>query len=486
MSRRLHAVSSAPTPRHTPEEPRWADGHDTHFLRRLDRLSDEHVELALELYRDPDIVRELVAGERSATGRYVLSFGETDGPFIVVTHAARFVTCLGRGMSPHHEGQPLVPRAALDAVLSRRRGMRARAIETRVVRAAGGDREAERLTVRMAQLGLRFAREDAAELLAVRAVYAEPVVNGLRDLAATIETLLPLAASVRFDRMRGADLAVVWQLHVCAAMLSAMLLLTDDVEAQVLASRMPGADPIVHAAALAYRLGTFAGGYRALWAIARRGRAAIAPLAALASHPCPEVRAFRELGLGAIASASRSDRDEALAATSRLPALAGSLDERMARLGAFVRSIHDGTSEHDHAEWFRRFARRAAAAVIHGRMDVGLAEAGAIPLETACSLVASLGRSVLPEPDRARMHAVALPWLARAEATDLFVPRDHARFACGGDMASASAWVEPCVRALYGSRAETRVAEAKVGRNDRCPCGSGGKYKRCCAIRAAA
>ncbi len=27
---------------------------------------------------------------------------------------------------------------------------------------------------------------------------------------------------------------------------------------------------------------------------------------------------------------------------------------------------------------------------------------------------------------------------------------------------------------------QTRVAEAKVGRNEPCPCGSGKKYKRCC------
>ena len=27
---------------------------------------------------------------------------------------------------------------------------------------------------------------------------------------------------------------------------------------------------------------------------------------------------------------------------------------------------------------------------------------------------------------------------------------------------------------------QTRVAEAKVGRNEPCPCGSGKKYKKCC------
>jgi SWIM/SEC-C metal-binding protein len=31
---------------------------------------------------------------------------------------------------------------------------------------------------------------------------------------------------------------------------------------------------------------------------------------------------------------------------------------------------------------------------------------------------------------------------------------------------------------------KTEVADAKIGRNEPCPCGSGKKYKRCCAGRA--
>jgi hypothetical protein len=27
------------------------------------------------------------------------------------------------------------------------------------------------------------------------------------------------------------------------------------------------------------------------------------------------------------------------------------------------------------------------------------------------------------------------------------------------------------------------LASAKIGRNDRCPCGSGKKYKKCCALK---
>jgi hypothetical protein len=32
-------------------------GHAAHFLRRVDRLDTQHADLALGLYRDPELVR---------------------------------------------------------------------------------------------------------------------------------------------------------------------------------------------------------------------------------------------------------------------------------------------------------------------------------------------------------------------------------------------------------------------------------------------
>ena len=34
-------------------------GHDTHFLERLSRVSESHTSLALSLYRDPGLVKEI-------------------------------------------------------------------------------------------------------------------------------------------------------------------------------------------------------------------------------------------------------------------------------------------------------------------------------------------------------------------------------------------------------------------------------------------
>ena len=51
----------------------------------------------------------------------------------------------------------------------------------------------------------------------------------------------------------------------------------------------------------------------------------------------------------------------------------------------------------------------------------------------------------------------------------------------GGEMAEASEQGQG-----EGAKVKTIVrAQAKVGRNDDCPCGSGKKYKKCCGVHAA-
>src|SRR5688500_8891497 len=74
--------------------------HAEHFLSRLDRLNTREVDLALGLYRDPDLLRGASAGVvAGAAERVAVSLGDSRrGPFIVVTRAGHFVTCLAEGM----------------------------------------------------------------------------------------------------------------------------------------------------------------------------------------------------------------------------------------------------------------------------------------------------------------------------------------------------------------------------------------------------
>src|SRR5205823_2468253 len=75
-------------------------------------------QLALTLYRDPGLVRVLLAQIDFDEGveRAALALDDGgDGPFVIVTKEGRFVTCLARGMRPDPT-QPVISRAKLDGI----------------------------------------------------------------------------------------------------------------------------------------------------------------------------------------------------------------------------------------------------------------------------------------------------------------------------------------------------------------------------------
>src|SRR5260370_879724 len=68
--------------------------HAEHFLSRLDRLPPSEVDLALELYRDRDLLRAVLdaATLPERAERAAISIDHpVDGPFLVVTRSGHFV-----------------------------------------------------------------------------------------------------------------------------------------------------------------------------------------------------------------------------------------------------------------------------------------------------------------------------------------------------------------------------------------------------------
>jgi len=77
-------------------------GHDVHFLERLSRVEAEDESLALSLYQDPELVRTILSLAQLPDGaeRVALALQEDpEGPHVVVARDGGFVTCLGSGMS---------------------------------------------------------------------------------------------------------------------------------------------------------------------------------------------------------------------------------------------------------------------------------------------------------------------------------------------------------------------------------------------------
>src|SRR5690606_28401917 len=89
----------------SPRPPRRSEpmSHATHFLSRLERIEPAEVELAMSLYRDTPLVKELLARAKLPDGasRVALSLDDPgEGPFVLLERDGGFVTCLARGMRP--------------------------------------------------------------------------------------------------------------------------------------------------------------------------------------------------------------------------------------------------------------------------------------------------------------------------------------------------------------------------------------------------
>lgn len=102
-------------------------GHATHFLERLERLSSLHVEWALHMYRDPELVRMVLAAAKipENASRVALSLDDpVTGPFVIVDRSGQFITCLGEGMK--QSKWPVVERYVLDNQVPKLEELRAR------------------------------------------------------------------------------------------------------------------------------------------------------------------------------------------------------------------------------------------------------------------------------------------------------------------------------------------------------------------------
>ena len=108
---------------------RRGSGHDHHFLMRLARINRTQTELALSLYYDSPLVKVVLLSHvpdfKDRKKRVAISLDHPrKGPFIIVSCAGRFITCLASGMFPSRH--PIITRKQLDATTAHVREIRAR------------------------------------------------------------------------------------------------------------------------------------------------------------------------------------------------------------------------------------------------------------------------------------------------------------------------------------------------------------------------
>jgi hypothetical protein len=454
-----------------------ATGHADHFLRRLDRVSDGHVERALTLYRDSEMLREVLSRARLSDGaeRVAISLDDpVNGPFVIVTRTGAFVTCLGPCMRVKIDGRlTLVTREQLDAAAGKVTRMRERLAQVdRFVR-EGGEGAASGALRRLGEDGLRFCREDAQTLLTFGPIVANDLVSVLARCGDWIHKHAAEAAWLRFDRLRGADEQLAETFGRAAWAFSHLMVLTDQEDARDAAeSARRDADrrtsreaaPLWSIAVrTAFCLGTSAHATRALWVLAQRPREALALLDPLDESPHASERVLREAGLGAVALASHA--------------------HRFAARKALARAVEDGSGP-----WIDRYAG-SIGALVRSTLDAGQAcAAGDMPDEVSRVLPSVGPQSWLGDGagiDVLLRVLLAMPWIVRAGPADLFLPRARVTVIPETGLADVAAMVVPFARETGLQRQKpVRRHNPSIGRNDPCPCGSGRKLKRCCGAVA--
>jgi hypothetical protein len=176
-------------------------GHATHFLQRLDRIDDRQTELALSLYRDDDLLKSVLASIELPEHADRLAISLEDpalGPFVVVTRAGRFVTCLAHGM---RTGLPLVTRERFEIAASRVQRMRDELDRLRQLRESGAESQVKRLFRSMQQDGARFCCEDATVLARVQPLIAPTLAPEVTRMLMVVVDFARALAPLRFDRL---------------------------------------------------------------------------------------------------------------------------------------------------------------------------------------------------------------------------------------------------------------------------------------------
>ncbi len=455
--------------------------HDEHFLSRLDRLDAAQVEDALALYYDPRLVQAILvhAQERGPEDRIAISMDDPrEGPFIIVTQGGSFVTALGRGMGV--AGVPVVPRSVWDA--ARREQERVREAFARAREVSG--REMSAMSGKLLTRGPWVSREVMSAMIDLARLVPGPFLvrwaETLADLAKTLEVVRTRDRWHRlgddfFDRT-GRVLWAASHYGVIVAASSVKELPEDHPARKVL----DALDPSFYTS----RIGVLGPLVRGLWAVGKLG-----PI--FFSH---YKQRFREntgrvgpmdaaLGLAIIGSRFRKYRGEAkkiltIAARPGAP----SAEERRRDWGRLANAAMDLPREvlrarlvdYGRARWSSATPQAEPGSPLHfpAPQDV--------PDELALPTFALGAYNFWHKEEHPELAAVDVPASCLLEAEELYVPRRWADLTGPFDFVGTTG---PAFQLLREARVPPRkqAATPPPGRNEPCGCGSGKKFKKCCA-----
>jgi hypothetical protein len=461
-----------------------ATGHQHHFLSRLDRVSLPHVELALELYRDHELLRFLLRGAAlpEGEGRVAISLADPqEGPFLVVTREGRFVTCLGEGMRV--DELPVITRVQLDGAIVRFTDSRAKHEERLRIRASGGGADA--LLDRICTAADELTAEDIQSLAAFQPLFAVAFLKHCVEMARVVFEIKArlLALLRRTERPKPhlhPALRTYWQSFWAVGHLAVL----GSMGGARTFERCPQVPETCCRALTSGTMfhGTFRLAQMGIWSVAKLGKPVLGAYKEL-YDTAPERRQLVEAALALAALGLRHGKLEAEVRKAVSPTPPKGHPEMAglaAKLSENVRRVLDDPEKYTAMQ--RRmgadFAVRWAPAFPPGS-PLRFERAEDVPEDLALRFSLQDTKSLFHDTSRLNYLLACLPWLGRAPAESLYLPAEviraiHRPWRPEDTLRLVQPWVE--------SAKEERRAPRPEGpsRQGPCPCGSGKKYKRCC------
>jgi hypothetical protein len=469
-------------------------GHAEHFLTRIERLSAIQADVALALYRDPVLVRyileRVLLPERA--DRVALALEHANSPHVIVTRTGAFVTCLAAGMTTG--GTPVISRAQLDQLDEKfdfvREGLRR----------AERVQESRQLMHRMLSGGSALSREDFAALRSLMPILGTAMFKVAAETGLSLTRTLDGFRSKEYRR-RGAEATEVlhghwyriWTLGHTLALCGSHVDDLPETQAELRTLYARALAPLLRMA-----LSTMVPHVvvRTAWAASRVGRDLLPEF----SGRVQDARSFSSMvfavvPLVAVGLRDPGARDEVRETVERgLRWVEGQLDPQF--LGV----------EHGSAKWLLDYCHRMLASDRDDEYVAALRQSCAplvalrsaklpeghpqrwdrpedVPDDLSLSAVAYVEHSMLGAGAQRQLAFLALPWLARANADDLYVPDQHIEM--HGNTFRSELTLQALEQyARYYKTGRPARTGARPGRNEPCTCGSGKKYKRCCGAAA--
>jgi hypothetical protein len=464
--------------------------HQHHFLSRLDRIAAPQVEMALDLYRDHQLLRFLLERARIPEGapRVALSLDDPErGPFLIVTRDGQFVTCLAEGMTVGD--LPIITREKLDGIAAKHADLKARFAARRQL--AGRLGGTGKLLARLYDAGEDLSREEFVALSAMQPLLWQQLsklqIETSEGLGEVREQLLRHLR--RTDKLKGPALDLLEAFYRSSWASAHLLVLVGLSFREVLELAPPEQLPVMktYFSSSQFQHYVIGPAARGLWVVSKIGKLLLPNYKrayAEASTPLSMMEAA--LGLAALGLRHAKLTAEVRKMLGALPPCYGRDPSRPEIHDAVKKLMELLDNVFDNPEVCVYFQRQAGAAIAVARTATLPASSSFrftrpedVPGDLALTLAASANERFMGNMRAAGQLLFSLPWLAKSPPESLFAPADFLA-------AVRRPWSPKLAMPLLeGYAAHDREQNLKVrqepSKNGPCPCGSGKKHKRCCA-----